>query len=325
MIRGIVRTAAHEGHTVVGFEDGWQGLLEDRRVHLYDDAFIDKILRRGGTILGTGRLHPQKFMDGIDQIKRNLSDAGIDALIPIGGEGTLKGAKWLSENGIPVVGVPKTIDNDVNGTDYTFGFDSAVAVAADAIDRLHTTAESHDRVMIVEVMGRHAGWIALNAGLAGGAHDILIPEYPFDVDAVVKKMARRFQLGERYGIIVLAEGALPMPGTWKLGDREVDQFGHEKFQDIAPLLAKELENSLDIDVRTTVLGHTQRGGTPTAFDRVLATRFAVQATKAVMAGDYGKVVALQGDHIKLISFEEAVGELKIVPEHRYRAAQALLG
>ena len=194
VIRGIVRTATEYGSTVVGYEDGWVGLMEDRRIQLYDDENIDRILLRGGTILGTGRLHPDKFKSGLEQIRENLEEAGIDALIPIGGEGTLKGAKWLSDNGIPVVGVPKTIDNDVNGTDYTFGFDTAVSVATDAIDRLHTTAESHNRVMIVEVMGRHVGWIALHAGMAGGAHYIVIPEVPFDIAEITKAMERRFQL-----------------------------------------------------------------------------------------------------------------------------------
>lgn len=322
VIRGIVRTAAKDGDTVVGYEDGWEGLLEDRRMALYDDEHIDRILLRGGTILGTGRVHPDKFKAGIDRVKENLAEAGIDALIPIGGEGTLKGAQWLHDNGVPVVGVPKTIDNDVDGTDYTFGFDTAVAVATDAIDRLHTTAESHDRVMIVEVMGRHAGWIALHAGMAGGAHEILIPEVPFDVDEVCKRMARRFQLGEKYGIIVLAEGAMP---AGEDGQREVDEFGHEKFEDVCGKLRQEIVNRLDIDVRATVLGHIQRGGTPTAFDRVLATRFAVNATKAAIRGDFGKVVALKGNHIELINFEEAVGKLKTVPMRRYQTAQSLFG
>lgn len=212
VIRGVVRTAAGRGATVVGYEDGWQGLVEDRRVQLYDDEDIDRILIRGGTILGTGRLKTATFKDSIDLVKANLADAGIDVLIAIGGEGTLKGAQWLHDNGVPVIGVPKTIDNDVNATDYTFGFDTAVAVATDAIDRLHTTAESHNRVMIVQVMGRHVGWIALHAGMAGGAHDILIPEVPFDIDEVCKRMSRRFELGEKYGIIVVAEGAVPKRG-----------------------------------------------------------------------------------------------------------------
>ncbi|APT88994.1 6-phosphofructokinase [Corynebacterium frankenforstense DSM 45800] len=326
VIRGIVRTANSEfGSTVVGYEDGWVGLLEDRRVQLYDDEFIDRLLLRGGTILGTGRLHPDKFKAGIDQIKANLADAGIDALIPIGGEGTLKGAQWLAQNGIPVVGVPKTIDNDVNGTDFTFGFDTAVAVATDAVDRLHTTAESHNRVMIVEVMGRHVGWIALHAGMAGGAHYTIIPEVPFDIADVCKAMERRFQLGEKYGIIVVAEGALPAEGTMELREGEIDQFGHKTFTGIGQQVADEIHKRLGHDVRTTVLGHIQRGGTPTAFDRVLATRYGVGAVRAVQAGQFGKTVALHGENIELIDLEEAVGHLKKVPEERYRTAQAMFG
>ncbi|MBI8988286.1 6-phosphofructokinase [Corynebacterium meridianum] len=326
VIRGIVRTASSDyGSTVVGYQDGWVGLMEDRRVQLYDDESIDRILLRGGTILGTGRLHPDRFKNGLDQIKANLADAGIDALIPIGGEGTLKGAKWLSDNGIPVVGVPKTIDNDVNGTDYTFGFDTAVSVATDAIDRLHTTAESHNRVMIVEVMGRHVGWIALHAGMAGGAHYIVIPEQPFDIAEICKAMERRFQMGEKYGIVVVAEGAMPKEGTMELKSGGVDQFGHEIFTGMGQQIADEIQARAGHDVRTTVLGHIQRGGTPTAYDRVLATRYGVHAARACHTGDFGKVVALKGEHINLIDLEEAVGTLKRVPEGRYRTAQALFG
>ncbi len=299
--------------------------MEDKRIQLYDDENIDRILLRGGTILGTGRLHPDKFKSGLDRIKANLEDAGIDALIPIGGEGTLKGAQWLSDNGIPVVGVPKTIDNDVNGTDYTFGFDTAVSVATDAIDRLHTTAESHNRVMIVEVMGRHVGWIALHAGMAGGAHYIVIPEQPFDIAEICKKMERRFQMGEKYGIIVVAEGALPEEGTMEFAEGGVDQFGHQTFNGIGQIIGDEIKKRLGHDVRTSVLGHIQRGGTPTAFDRVLATRYGVHAARACHTGDFGKMVALHGEHIELISLEEAVGSLKVVPEGRYRTARALFG
>lgn len=326
VIRGIVRTASSEfGSTVVGYQDGWEGLLADRRVQLYDDENIDRILLRGGTILGTGRLHPNDFMAGIDQVKANLADAGIDALIPIGGEGTLKGAKFLADHGVPVVGVPKTIDNDVNGTDYTFGFDTAVAVATDAIDRLHTTAESHNRVMIVEVMGRHVGWIALHSGMAGGAHYIVVPEFPFDINDICKAMERRFQMGEKYGIIVVAEGATPKPGTMDYQEGGVDQFGHQTFNGIGQVIGNEIKKRLGHDVRTTVLGHIQRGGTPSAYDRVLATRYGVHAARAVHTGDFGKCVALHGEHIDLIPLEEAVGSLKQVPEGRYRTAQALFG
>ncbi|KQB86396.1 6-phosphofructokinase [Corynebacterium lowii] len=326
VIRGIVRTASSEfGSTVVGYEDGWVGLMEDRRVQLYDDERIDKILLRGGTILGTGRLHPDKFKNGLEQIKANLKDAGVDALIPIGGEGTLKGAKWLSDNGIPVVGVPKTIDNDVNGTDFTFGFDTAVSVATDAIDRLHTTAESHNRVMIVEVMGRHVGWIALHAGMAGGAHYTVIPEVPFDIADICKAMERRFQMGEKYGIIVVAEGALPAEGTMELREGEVDQFGHKTFTGIGQQIADEIHARLGHDVRTTVLGHIQRGGTPTSFDRVLATRYGVRAARACHEGQFGKTVALHGERIEMIPLAEAVGTLKEVPLRRYETAQAMFG
>lgn len=325
VIRGIVRTATEYGSTVVGYEDGWVGLMEDRRIQLYDDENIDRILLRGGTILGTGRLHPDKFKSGLEQIRENLEEAGIDALIPIGGEGTLKGAKWLSDNGIPVVGVPKTIDNDVNGTDYTFGFDTAVSVATDAIDRLHTTAESHNRVMIVEVMGRHVGWIALHAGMAGGAHYIVIPEAPFDIAEITKAMERRFQLGEKYGIIVVAEGALPKPGTMDFAEGAVDQFGHQMFNGIGQVIGDEIKKRLGHDVRTTTLGHIQRGGTPTAFDRVLATRYGVHAARACHDKDFGKCVALRGEHVELIDLEDAVGKLKVVPDSRYRTARALFG
>ncbi|MDO5076632.1 ATP-dependent 6-phosphofructokinase [Corynebacterium sp.] len=325
VIRGIVRTASSYGSTVVGYEDGWVGLMEDRRIQLYDDEGIDRILLRGGTILGTGRLHPERFKAGLEQIKENLADAEIDALIPIGGEGTLKGAKWLSDNGIPVVGVPKTIDNDVNGTDYTFGFDTAVSVATDAIDRLHTTAESHNRVMIVEVMGRHVGWIALHAGMAGGAHYIVIPEVPFDIAEICKAMERRFQMGEKYGIIVVAEGALPKEGTMQFDEGGVDQFGHQTFNGIGQVIGDEIKQRLGHDVRTTTLGHIQRGGTPTAYDRVLATRYGVHAARACENGDFGKCVALRGEHIELIDLQEAVGTLKVVPNGRYRTAQALFG
>ena len=255
-----------------------------------------------------------------------MADAGIDALIPIGGEGTLKGAKWLSDNGIPVVGVPKTIDNDVNGTDYTFGFDTAVSVATDAIDRLHTTAESHDRVMIVEVMGRHVGWIGLHAGLAGGAHYTVIPEVPFDIDEIVKAMQRRFQMGEKYGIIVVAEGAQPAEGSsMDIDEGEVDQFGHQTFTGMGQQIANEMKKRMSQDIRTTVLGHIQRGGTPTAYDRVLATRYGAHAAIAAHEEKFGTCVALHGEKIDLIGLDEAVGTLKTVPVDRYNEARAMFG
>ena len=326
VIRGIVRTASSEyGSTVVGYEDGWVGLLEDRRIQLYDDEEIDRVLLRGGTILGTGRLHPDKFREGIEQIKENLANAGVDALIPIGGEGTLKGALWLHENGIPVVGVPKTIDNDVNATDYTFGFDTAVSVATDAIDRLHTTAESHNRVMVVEVMGRHAGWIALHAGIASGAHLTLVPEEPFDVDAVCKMMKKRFQRGDSHFICVIAEGAKPDPESMTLREGGIDEYGHVRFTGVAQQLAVEIERRIGKEVRTTVLGHIQRGGKPTPYDRVLATRFGHHAAEAAHAGHFGSMVALHGTKIELVPLAEAVKQLKTVPADRYAEASAFFG
>lgn len=326
VIRAVVRTANQEhDSTVVGYRDGWLGLLYDDRVDLYDDDAIDKILVRGGTILGTGRLHPEIFKSSLETIKANLADARVDALIAIGGEGTLKGAKWLADNGVPVIGVPKTIDNDVLATDYTFGFDSAVAVATEAIDRLHATAESHQRIFIVEVMGRHTGWIALHAGLAGGAHHIVIPEVPFDVSEITKSMERRFQMGEKYGIIVVAEGAQPRPGTMAVDDKGVDEFGHRRLGGMGQLIGEEISRSTGYDVRTTVLGHVQRGGTPTAFDRVLASRFGVHATRAAHRRDFGTSVVLKGDTIETVPLDEVVAKLKTVPMRRYEIAQALFG
>lgn len=327
VIRGLVRTANTEYDSpVLGFHDGWVGLVEDRAQPLHDDESIDRILLRGGTILGTGRLNPETLMASMPQIRRTLDRHSLDALVAIGGEGTLKAARWLTENGVPVVGVPKTIDNDVSGTDYTFGFDTAVSIASDAIDRLHTTAESHERVMLVEVMGRHAGWIALHSGLASGAHMIVIPEVPFDIDYVCKVMKRRFQMGERYGICVVAEGATPAPGTGlTLDDGGVDRFGHQVFTGVAEQMAAAIRERVQRDVRTTVLGHIQRGGTPTAYDRVLATRFGVQAAHAVHRGDFGHIVALRGEHIDTVPIEEAVAVLKTVPEDRYWEAVSLFG
>lgn len=237
----------------------------------------------------------------------------------------MRGARWLMENGINVVGVPKTIDNDVANTDYTFGFDTAVSIATDAIDRLHTTAESHQRIMLVEVMGRNAGWIALHAGMAGGAHMVVIPEVPFDVNYIEKVMERRFQMGESYGICVVAEGAMPKEGTMEVRSGGIDEFGHKIYTGVAQQLGDELKKRTGRDVRTTVLGHIQRGGTPTAFDRVLGTRFGVNAVHAVANGEFGKVVALHGDDIDLITLDEAVGHTKLVQPDRYAEMEALFG
>ena len=326
VIRGIVRTAnSCYDATVVGFHDGWNGLVNNLRLQLYDNERIDKILNQGGTILGTGRMNTDELEAQLDSVKETLADNEIDAVIPIGGDGTLRGARWLMENGINVVGVPKTIDNDVANTDYTFGFDTAVSIATDAIDRLHTTAESHQRIMLVEVMGRNAGWIALHAGMAGGAHMVVIPEVPFDVNYIEKVMERRFQMGESYGICVVAEGAMPKEGTMAVRSGGIDEFGHKIYTGVAQQLGDELKKRTGRDVRTTVLGHIQRGGTPTAFDRVLGTRFGVNAVHAVANGEFGKVVALHGDDIDLITLDEAVGHIKLVQPDRYAEMEALFG
>src|SRR5690625_4955644 len=293
VIRAIARTCdARYNSTVVGFQDGWRGLLENRRIQLANDDRNDRLLAKGGTVLGTARTHPDKLRAGLDQVKQTLDDNGIDVLIPIGGEGTLTAAHWLSEENVPVVGVPKTIDNDIDCTDVTFGHDTALTVATEAIDRLHSTAESHERVMLVEVMGRHAGWIALHAGLASGAHMIVIPEVPFDIDYVCKVMKRRFQMGEAYGICVVAEGARPAEGTgMTLREGGTDQFGHEVFTGVADQMATAISELMSRDVRTTVLGHIQRGCTPTGYDRVLGTRFCVHGAHAVHRGYIGQIIA----------------------------------
>ncbi|NLG55341.1 MAG: 6-phosphofructokinase [Rhodococcus sp.] len=326
VIRAVVRTAeGRYGSTVVGFRDGWRGLLEDRKFKLAGDERIDRILTRGGTILGTARVNPDKLKEGLDRIRQTLDDNGIDALIPIGGEGTLTAAHWLAESGVSVVGVPKTIDNDIDCTDITFGYDTALTVASDAIDRLHTTAESHQRVMLVEVMGRHAGWIALGAGQATGAHLTLIPEVPFDVGEVCDMIKKRFQRGDKHFTCVVAEGASPTPESMTLREGGIDEFGHKIFTGVAQQLGEEIARRIGKETRTTVLGHVQRGGTPTPYDRVLATRFGVHAADAVHRGDFGVMVALHGTDIDLVPLAEATRQLKTVPRERYDEAAAFFG
>src|SRR5918997_3593622 len=280
VIRSVVRTATTQyGSSVIGFRDGWRGLLEDRTTPL-DVAAVDGLLTRGGTTLGSARVAPEKLRAGLGDMTAVLAAHGVDVLIPIGGEGTLTAAHLLSEAGVPMVGIPKTIDNDIDCTDLTFGFDTAVSIATEMIDRLHNTAESHQRVLLVEVMGRHAGWIALHAGLASGAHITLVPEEPFDVDDVCRLVTARFERGDSHVIGVVAEGAQPLPGSMALREGGVDEFGHRRFTGVASQLGEELERRTGKEVRTTVLGHVQRGGTPTSFDRVLATRFGLHATVA---------------------------------------------
>ncbi|HRV69988.1 MAG TPA: 6-phosphofructokinase [Marmoricola sp.] len=328
VIRAVVRKGVETyGHEFVGFKDGWRGPLEGVTMPLAV-ADVRGILPKGGTILGSSRTNPFKIDGGVEQIKANLASGGIDALIAIGGEDTLGVATKLHDLGVNVVGVPKTIDNDLSGTDYTFGFDTAVNIATEAIDRLHTTAESHHRVLVVEVMGRHAGWIALHAGLAGGANVVLIPEQPFDIDAVCAHVEHRFQT--HYApIIVVSEGAVPKDSDTESGmtllTGEKDAFGHVRLGGIGDRLAKEIEARTGKEARAVVLGHIQRGGTPTAFDRVLATRLGLAAIDAVHEGDFGKMVALQGTSIARIDLVEGTGELKVVEPERYAEAEVFFG
>jgi phosphofructokinase-like protein len=329
VIRALVRRGTQEyGYEFIGFKDGWRGPLEGDTVPL-DVAAVRGILPRGGTILGTSRTNPLKQVpgdgrSGIARIKDNLAGLGVDALVAIGGEDTLGVATALHAEGVPVIGVPKTIDNDLGATDYTFGFDTAVNIAMEAIDRLHTTAESHHRALIVEVMGRNAGWIALHAGMAGGANVILIPENPFSIDKVCAYVESRFKT--RYApIVVVAEGARPQDDGVALLDQRLDAFGHVRLGGIGQVLEAEIEKRTGKEARCTVLGHIQRGGTPTAFDRVLATRFGLHAIDAVRDGAFGVMVALRGTQIIRVPLAEATGQLKLVPAERYTEAEVFFG
>ena len=324
VIRAIVRKGVKEyGYEFVGFRDGWKGPLEGLSAPL-DIASTRGLLPRGGTILGSSRTNPFAIDGGVEKIKANLSEMGIDALIAIGGEDTLGVATKLHSLGVHDVGVPKTIDNDLNATDYTFGFDTAVNIAMEAIDRLHTTAESHHRTLIVEVMGRHAGWIALHSGLAGGASCILIPEVPFSIEKVCEYVESRYKYNYA-PIIVVAEGALPQAGTIVTKDGSLDAFGHVKLSGIGEWLAHEIESRTGKEARVSVLGHIQRGGTPTAFDRVLATRFGLHAITAVHDGDWGAMVALQGTNIVRVPLAAATEKLKLVDPSLYGEAETFFG
>jgi 6-phosphofructokinase 1 len=318
VIRAVVRKGevAH-GDRFVGLADGWRGAIEGRTLQL-DVERCRGILPRGGTILGTSRTNPYKVDGGVDGVRATVADHALDALIAIGGEDTLGVAHRLAAEGLSIVGVPKTIDNDLSATEVTFGFHTAVQIATDAIDRLHTTAESHDRVIVCEVMGRNAGWIATYAGIAGGAAEILVPENPFDIDAVCESLKRRHQKGRFASIVVVAEGAKPEEGTLSVASSAVDEFGHERLGGIGNLLAEEIERRTGFESRVTILGHVQRGGTPTAYDRVLATRFGVAAIDAVHAGAFDTMVALRSDSIVNVPLGEALAELKTVDEQLVR-------
>ncbi len=327
VIRGVVRAGINRhGHEIVGFRYGWAGVLEANTVALTGQS-TGGILHRGGTILGTSRTNPYKGgVDGTAAVRAVLDREGIDSLIPIGGEDTLGVAGRLSADGVPVVGVPKTIDNDLAGTDVTFGFHTAVQIATDAIDRLHTTAESHNRVIVVEVMGRHAGWIAAYSGLAGGADVILVPEQPFDIDQVCEHIKRRHATGRTFSIVVVSEGALPRDGSGiTVSTQQTDAFGHARLGGIAVELEREIEARTGFETRMTILGHVQRGGTPTAYDRVLATRFGVAAVDAVSEGRLGSMVALRGTDIVLVGLEEATSEPKLLDPGFYATAEVFFG
>jgi 6-phosphofructokinase 1 len=325
VIRAVVRKGVtRHGFEFVGYRDGWRGPLEGVTMQL-GIAECRGILPRGGTILGSSRTNPFSIEGGVERIQENLTAVGVDALVAIGGEDTLGVATKLADLGVNVVGVPKTIDNDLSGTDFTFGFDTAVNVATEAIDRLHTTAESHHRVLVVEVMGRHAGWIALHSGIAGGASAVLIPEQPFDIEAVCAHVEARFDT-QYSPIIVVSEGAVPVEGgEMTLASGEKDEFGHVRLGGIGDRLAREIEARTGKEARAVVLGHIQRGGTPTAFDRWLATRFGLQAIDAVADKDFGTMMALRGTDIVRVPLIEGTGELKLVSEKEYDEAQVFFG
>jgi ATP-dependent phosphofructokinase / diphosphate-dependent phosphofructokinase len=328
VIRAVTRRSLDRGHEVLGVREGWRGLV-DGVLEPLDSRAISGILPRGGTILGTTRTNPYKVEGGVEQVLRNAER--LDALVAIGGEDTLGVAARLhQEHEFPVVGVPKTIDNDLSATDYTFGFDTAVHVATEAIDRLHTTAESHNRVMVIEVMGRHTGWIAVMSGIAGGADVILIPEHPVTVEQACADVQRRHTRGKDFSIIVVSEG---YELTYDSGERRMvaqearasDQYGHVRLGGVGDALAHEIEERTGFETRVTVLGHVQRGGTPTPRDRVLATRYGLKAADLVHEGNFGRMAALKGDSIVDVSLEEATTELKKVPPEWYEVARAFFG
>jgi len=325
VIRAVVRKGIDAyGDEIVGFHDGWRGVLEDSHIELSIES-TRGILPRGGTILGSSRTNPYKREDGVERVKEVLEKLRLDGLIAIGGEDTLGVANRLYNDGVNVIGVPKTIDNDLGGTDVTFGFDTALHIATEAIDRLHTTAESHNRILVVEVMGRTAGWIALHSGVAGGADVILIPEIPFDIDEVCRLIRRRHARGRYFSIVVAAEGATPKEGTMTLQTGAVDEFGHPRLGGIGYALEREIESRTGYETRATVLGHVQRGGTPTAFDRVLATRLGLAAITAAHAGEWGMMAALRSTEVVMVPLGDAVAEVRHVPVEEYEHFDVLFG
>lgn len=323
VIRAVVKGSAKKGWPIIGFKYGWKGMVDNETVAL-DDRSVSGILHRGGTILGTSRTNPYKNPDHIEKVKQAFKANNLEALIAVGGEDTLGVAAKLAKEKFPVVGVPKTIDNDLACTDFTFGFDTAVNIAMECIDRLHTTAESHNRVMVVEIMGRHAGWIAIYAGLAGGADVILIPEIPVNIEAVCNIIKGRHSRGKLFSIIAVAEGA-KFAGKDVTQEEKLDQFGHVRLGGVGQILAELIEQRTGYETRVTVLGHIQRGGSPTAFDRVLGTRFGIGVLKLVEEKKFGYMVSLQGNNIVPVRLEEATGSLKLVPPDLYQLSQIFFG
>ncbi len=325
VIRAVVKRGMQFGYEFTGIKDGWKGLLNASTIKLTSEA-VSEILPLGGTILGTSRTNPLKSADDTESVMKNIKALGLDSLVCIGGDDTLGVASRLFSRGVKTVGIPKTIDNDLSATDFTFGFDTAVSVVTESMDRLRSTAESHHRVMVVEVMGRHAGWIAVYGGMAGGADVILIPEKPFDIDEVCGCINRRKEAGKLFSLVVAAEGAVPKEGGGMITkDKELDAFGHMRLGGIGEFLAKEIEKRTNHESRYVVLGHLQRGGSPTAFDRILATRFGVRAIELVNEGKFGKMVALQGNKIVDVSLEEATSKTKTVDMELFRIAGVFFG
>ena len=336
VIRAVVKKSLQYGWEIIGIKNGWKGLINGE-MEVLTDYSVSGILPKGGTIIGSSRTNPFNKTEDLQKLEENIKKFGLNSIIAIGGDDTLGVASKLYKKGISTIGVPKTIDNDLSGTDYTFGFDTAVSIATEAIDRLHTTAESHHRVIVVELMGRHAGWIATMAGIAGGADEILIPEDPFDLDEVCKNLKKRYDRGKTFSIVAVAEGATPkkkQDGNVDSPDektglvvqkQETDEFGHVRLGGIGHYLAEEIEKKMKVDTRVTILGHVQRGGTPTARDRVLATRFGVKAVELIKDEEYGKMVALKGDNIVAVPLEDAVKELKTVNKELYDIAKIFFG
>lgn len=328
VIRAVVRKCLANGHEMVGIREGWRGILENKYEAL-DRNSVSGILHRGGTILATSRTNVYKTEGGEAKVIKNMKDNGIDALVAIGGEDTLGVASKLAKAGVKIVGVPKTIDNDLSATDFTFGFDTAVNVATEAIDRLHTTAESHNRVIVVEVMGRHAGWIAAYAGIAGGADIILVPEVPYDIDEVCDTLRQRHESGKSFSIVVASEGAISKKKEGEsemiLADQKLDSFGHVRLGGIGNFLAEVIEKKTGYETRSTVLGHIQRGGTPTAFDRVLGTRLGFCAAELVEQSKWGYMAALRGTSVVGVELAEATGELKTIDLQLMEVAKTFFG